>query len=788
MINEYDKSIYKDQWRWQEGEFEVTRSSVWTGPGCHNGCGVLYYTKDGKLDHVEGDPNFPYNQGRLCMRCLDMAEAVYHKDRLKYPLLRDGEKGENKWKRITWDEAFDWIEEKYAEICETIKQYPGGIGPEGIVGLAGTGRNTMWHIAMVIRAVFGSPNLATAFLSGESCYQPRMLANMLKGGDCWILDAAQTLHDRYDNPQWQKPELMVVWGNEPLSSNGDGFMGHWLVDLMRMGTKLIVIDPALTWLGAQADMWLKIRPGTDCALALGMLHVVINEELYDKEFVENWTYGFDELKEHVQEWTPEKTSEVTWVPAEQIIEAARMYAAAKPAAVQWGLAIDQQVSGMEAGMAINDLVAMTGNLDVPGGNIIVRYAYNSSKKYGCGMEFISSKMEDRRVGLSESPLCSSGFTVFVPCDRLIEQLESGEPYPIQMLWCEGSNAIANMAGDAPRVYRAWKNVPYTVVVDLFMTPTAVAFADLVLPAAMSVERNSFRSWWQPLRAITASADRYYEAKADEEIVFELGKRFRPDFFGQFDQLEDFLTWMIQDEGNGVDYTYPELTEKVYDYWDFNETYKKYEKGMLRQDGQPGFVTATGLYEFYSPVFEVLDLHPLASYCEPYESPYRTPELYKEYPYLLTTGHRQAGFFHSEHRQMPYMRQFWEDPVCDISQSIADAEGVREGDWIWIENERGKFKQKAHIAPGLLEGLVRARHGWWFPEQEGAEPNLFGVFDSNSNNVTTLGVTGRSGFGAPYKSLLCKVYKVTEENDCSPSEIVTKGGGFGGNDITKFFGE
>lgn len=788
MINEINNEVYKTDWRWQEGEFQVTRSAVWSGPGCHNGCGVLYYTKDGKLDHVEGDPQFPYNQGRLCLRCLDMPEAVNHPDRIKYPMLRDGEKGENKWKRISWDEAYDWIEEKYNEICETIRQYPGGIGPEGIVGLAGTGRNTMWHIAMNIRAAFGSPNVACSFLSGESCYQPRMLANMLQEGDAWILDAAQTLHDRYQNPEWTKPEVIVVWGNEPLASNGDGFMGHWLIDLMRMGSKFIVIDPALTWLASKAEILLQPRPGTDCALALGMLNVIINEDLYDHEFVENWVYGFEELTDFVQEWTPAKAAEVTWVPEKKIIAAARMYAAGNPSAMQWGLAIDQQVSGMEASMAITDLVALTGNLDVPGGNIIVRYAYNSSKKYGAGMEFVSKEMLDRRIGLSESPLCSSGYTVFIPCDRLIEQLESGEPYPVQMFWVEGSNGIANMAAAAPRVYAAWKKVPYTVVVDMFMTPTAIAFADLVLPAAMSCERNSFRSWWQPLRSITKSADTYFEAKSDEEIVLDMGKRFRPDFFGQFEDMEAFLTWMIQEEGNGVDYTYKELNERVYDYWDFNETYRKYEKGLLRRDGKPGFVTATGLFEAYSPVFDVLDLHPLPVYCEPYESPVRTPEVYKDYPYLLTTGHRQAGLFHSEHRQLDYMRQFYPQPIADISQKIADEQGIQEGDWIWIEGPRGKCKQIAHIAPGLLPELVRARHGWWFPEKEAEEPSLFGVFDSNSNNLTTLGVTGHSGFGAPYKSLLCKVYKVTEENDCSPSTIVTREGGFGGNDKLKFFGE
>ena len=310
MINEYNHDLYKTDWRWYEDGYEVTRTSVWTGPGCHNGCGVLTYVKDGKLEKIEGAPNFGYNQGRLCLRCLNMVENIYNNDRLKSPLLRDGEKGENKWKRITWEEAFDWLEDTYKTICKTIHDEYNGIGPEGIVALSGTGRNAMWHGAMCLRAVFGSPNMSFGFLSADSCYQPRMTANLMKDGDCWILDASQLHPDRYDNPEWKQPEVVIVWGNEPLASNPDGFVGHWLIDLMRMGTKFIVMDPALTWLASKADIWIQVRPGTDCALAMGMLRVIVDEDLYDHDFVDNWCYGFDELVERLQDYPTDKVAEI----------------------------------------------------------------------------------------------------------------------------------------------------------------------------------------------------------------------------------------------------------------------------------------------------------------------------------------------------------------------------------------------------------------------------------------------------------------------------------------------
>ena len=759
MINEYNHDLYKTDWRWYEDGYEVTRTSVWTGPGCHNGCGVLTYVKDGKLEKIEGDPNFGYNQGRLCLRCLNMVENIYNNDRLKWPLLRDGEKGENKWKRITWEEAFDWLEDTYKTICKTIHDEYNGIGPEGIVALSGTGRNAMWHGAMCLRAVFGSPNMSFGFLSADSCYQPRMTANLMKDGDCWILDASQLHPDRYDNPEWKQPEVVIVWGNEPLASNPDGFVGHWLIDLMRMGTKFIVMDPALTWLASKADIWIQVRPGTDCALAMGMLRVIVDEDLYDHDFVDNWCYGFDELVERLQDYPTDKVAEICWIPEQQIYDAARMFAAAKPGAIQWGLAIDMQIAAMEASFAISDITALCGNLDVPGGNVLVRYAYNSSKKYGCGLEFISQEMLDRRIGTDQSPIHKAGYTPFIPPDLLLEAMETGVPYPPQMMWVHGTNPIANMGGDAPRIYRAWQNVPYTVVIDYYLTPTAVAFADLVLPVAMSVERDSFRSWWQPLRTMIAAAGRYYECMMDEELVFYLGKRFNPDFFNQFETVRDFLTWMIQDDGNGVPYTFEDLTHTVYDYWDWNETYHKYEKGLLRPDGEPGFNTPTGMIEVCSSIYDDFGEDELPYFMEPAMSPTSTPDLYEEYPLVLTTGGRDFVSFHSEHRQLPTLRSITPDPLVTINPKTAAAHGIKAGDYVCIENPLGKCVERARISNEVPERVIHATHGWWYPEEDGEYPNLFGTWKSNVNKLVPMYKVGKLGYGAPYKNVLAKIYKV-----------------------------
>ncbi len=385
------------------------------------------------------------------------------------------------------------------------------------------------------------------------------------------------------------------------------------------------------------------------------------------------------------------------------------------------------------------------------------------------------------LGVETSPLHALGFDPTANGDTVLQAIETDEPYPIKMLFIQSTNPIANMAADAPRVYRAMTSVPYNVVVDVFMTPTAIACADIVLPCGMSAERNSARVWWWPLRSIVKVGD-YYEAKSDEQIILELGKRLNPRLF-PWENDTELMTWWIQ-SGNRfhagwphkTDETFPELCEKVID-WPDDWAYRKYELGWLRDDGQPGFNTNTGKCELFNTLFDAWGFDPMPYYEEPPESPVSTPDLFKEYPYVLTTGARTWEYFHSEERMVPRLRESHPDPLTDLHPDTAAKIGVCAGDWIWVENMRGKCKQRVRINPSLKPNTVRSEHGWWFPETEGAEPNLFGVFDSNINNLTVQGVTGPTLYGAPYANQICKIYPVTKENDCSPSEIVTRKGGF-----------
>lgn len=768
MENYYEK--HRGEAEWQDGEYTVTRTTTWSGPGCHDGCGLLYYVKDGKLEKVEGDPDNPFNQGTLCMRCLEMPEAVNHVDRPKSPLKRVGERGQNKWEEISWDEAYDIIEAKVREIW---RDY----APESIACMIGTGRNNCWQIPYLCYSAFGSPNFCLGFLSGESCFQPRSAAMASMNGDFLIADMSQQFEQRYDeeNTEWRCPEMIVNWGCNAINSNSDNFYGGWIVDCMQRGAKMITVDPRLTWLAARSEYWLRLRPGTDGALALGMLNVIINEDLYDHEFVEKWCYGFEQLTERVQEWPVSRVSEICWIPEETIVEAARAYAKAKPATIQWGLPIDQAVMGIPTAQAINALWAITGNTDVPGGNIVIRNAFEQNVSYNYGYNNLSPEVQAKRIG-AEYPLMSkAGFSSTAHSDSILEAIETGKPYPIRMLWLTSTNPIANMASDAPRVYRAVKTVDFVVVNDLYLTPTAVAFADVFLPAAMSPERDTQRVWWVPLRSMKKVVDSPDGQRSDDTVVTELGKRLKPENFPWDDEIgwaNDILANETPEYGGDFE----KLCSEVWAYPDFQ--YRKYEKGLLRYDGQPGFNTPTGRIELYNSVFALWGYDPLPDWTEPSCSPYSSPELFEEYPFVLTTGARNIEFFHSEHRQLETSREFYPQPRFFVNTKVAEEMGIKEGDWCWLENQRGRCRQQAHLDPAIDERVIAADHGWWFPEQEAAEPTLFGVFDSNINNLLPQCENGVTGYGAPYKNQLCKVYKCTEENSkVLPSISVSTMGGY-----------
>ena len=748
----FDPHVYKKDWQYQEGDLTVTRTCQWSAPGCHQGCSVLFYTdKDGKLVKIEGDPNSAVTDGRLCMRCLAMVEAVYHPDRIIHPMKRAKEdRGYDKWEQITMDEAYDLVIEM---VNDTTEKY----GAKSICTGAGTGRNATWQSNVLGHGGFGTPNDNAGLLAGNCCYTPRMQAMNALFGSTFIADCGQLNEKRFDEPEYRRPDLFIIWGNNPIRANADGFYGHWIIDCMRRGSELFVVDPQVTWLSAHAKMFLQVRPGSDAALALAICNVMIEEDLYDHEFVEYWCYGFDEFKERVKEYTPAMAAELCWVPEEKIYEAARLIANAGVTTLQWGVAVDQTKWANGTSQAIASVQILTGNIDNPGGFVAIDFGYvqsdireNVSKQLG--PEVRKDRLGDDGNWGALNAIGKGGHAV---PEAILHAAETSEPYPVKMLFLCSTTAFTNMAGQARRVYDVYKEMDHVVVCDLFMTPTAMACADLFIPMAMSCERDGVRGWYTPLRSIV-KVTQTGEAIGDEQMMLELGKRMNPDLF-YWDDVPEMLEFCTNNMATvPIEVSLEELREKVIIYPKFE--YNKFRNGKLRFDGQLGFNTISGRVELFCNMYTNVGMDPLPYHKEPPESPYSTPELFEQYPLVLTTGRRSWEFFHSEHRQLKSMREFHPDPIFEINPIDAENAGIKEGDWAVLENSHGSCKLRAHVTDTMLKGVVSAEHGWWFPEKDPEEPSLFGLWESNINCLTVQGDFGPSGYGSSYKTQLCKVYK------------------------------
>jgi len=572
---------------------------------CHGGCGVLVYTKDGRVAKIAGDPDCPINHGTLCSKGIASAQLAYHPDRLTYPVKRIGPKGSGKWERISWDEALDTI-------AEQILRYKEEFGAESVVMGYGTGRE---NEAVIYRFanLLGSPNVLTA---GHFCYGPRIATSIITCGTNPIVD--------YEN----NPKCIMVWGNNLVISNPDCYKGEPFSVSLAAGAKLIAVDPRLTRIAARADVWLQLRPGTDTALALGMLNVIINEGLYDKEFVEKYVHGWDPFVKRVNEYPLDRVEKITWVPQEKIREAARLFATTKPAAIQWGVAIEQQINCADNNRTLMALMGITGNIDVPGGQVLFQAPKIRNVGHFGAHRMLPDTQREKRLGADRFRL-GGNFAIINPkCvwDAILEE----KPYPVKMLFFISSNPVMTR-GNAREVYRALEKVKFMAVSDFFMTPTA-ELADIVLPAATWLEMDYIGDFWKrhgyilPRRKVIQVG----ECRSDHEMLNDLAHRV-----GQgeqwWDNFEQALDWILEPIGM----TWNDFKEMEYIRGEMR--YEKYRTN--------GFSTPTRKFELYSTLLEKWSYDPLPQYREPPEGPYSTPELYKEYPYILITGARSPGFFH-----------------------------------------------------------------------------------------------------------------------------------------------
>ena len=682
----------------------------------------MYVTvEDGEPVKVLPDWEHPVSKGYTCKKAHGFLELQTHPDRLLYPMGRVGERGEGKWRRLSWDEALSLLADKMNQIKTES-------GAESVVFGHGTGRDFHRFVYRVAN-LYGSPNVLTP---GHMCYLPRVAICKALGMDIPLCD--------YDN----NPRCVVAWGSNHLISNPDENKGINLAKTLRAGAKLIVIDPRGNKLADKADLWLRLRPATDSALALGLLHVIVRENLHDHDFVNNHTTGFEQLKKRLEKFPPDVVEQITWVPKEKIIQAARLYAETKPAALQWGVGVEQNINCVDADRALIYLVALTGNLDVPGGNVIFGLPPGLPRAKFSMFDQLPEGQRKKLLGGDKYKLGASinRLTPHVVWDAI----ETGDPYPVRALVVFASNQL--MAREnANRVHKALKKVEFFAAVDIFKTPTT-ELADLVLPAATWLENDNIADYWKVhgyvfprLKVVEPRG----EAWPDHVILNELGKKlgFRDEFWDTYEESLDFIL-----EPAGL--TWDEF--KKMPYLRNEPEFRKHEKR--------GFNSASGKLELHLTQYEEWGYDPLPDFVEPPESPAREEEFVSRYPVVLTTGHRVFNYFGSELRQSRYLRKGHPDPLIEMHPELAQAKGIEDGDWVWVETPRGRVKLRAKLFDGIDPRVVSAEFGWWFPEKGAPD---YGWSESNINVLTMDGPPLDPGMGATnLKGLMCNIERARQQ--------------------------
>ncbi len=511
---------------------------------------------------------------------------------------------------------------------------------------------------------------------------------------------------------------------------------------MREGIPIVVVDPKPTELALKAKHWLRVRPGTDGALALGILNILISEDLYDHDFVEHYTVGFDALRERCRQYPLDKVAAWTWVPEEEILAAARWIGTTKPLGLEQGCAVEQSVNSMDTCRAIYMIPAITGNYDVPGGFV------ESLEIAPAGLP-PANQLPDAR-----KKIAMTGGYPFLLRDTMahpylmLEAIRTGKPYKIRGLFINANNTLLSMA-DAQHTYECMKELDFFVYMDFFMTPTA-QLADVVLPAALWPEVNCVFAMPEFGDQVLLSQQKCVqvgECKPDEEFFIELCQRagWNYGFTDHRSMMEGQIREMVRRRPELADITLDELQRRGFIAPE--RTYYNYKR--------VGFQTPSGKYEFASTDMARAGVDPLPSWQELPESPLGSPELNEEYPLVLTTGGRQQPYFISNNRQIKSLRRMEPFPLVRMHPATAAKYGIAEGDWVFIETKRGRITQKAKLVDGFDERVVNCDFGWWYPEAGAPE---YGWRESNAN-VLTMAAAPYDHFLGSYqlRALLCKIY-------------------------------
>jgi anaerobic selenocysteine-containing dehydrogenase len=684
---------------------------------CHIGCGVIVYLHEGNIMKIEGDPGSPLNKGTLCPKGDASLEYLNHPERLRRPLKKVGKKGIGTWSTIDWEEASNIVAERLNALKN---QY----GPESVAFMRGAAKGLQDDYLTRFANLFGSPNITSM---AHVCFMPRRNASIMTYGYYAIPDL--------DYP----PRCIIVWGlNSPETLQ---FEYHRLIKAKENGARIIVVDPHRNGVTDIADLWIQLKPGSDIALALAMLNVIIDDSLYDKDFVERFTLGFGELKSHIQDYTPERVADLAWVSPDTIRQAARLFASHKPGCIQWGNGIDHNTNNFQTARAICLIRAITGNLGVPGGEL----QWLPPPLVGRGSpEFtlqdkIPVEVRKKKI-IGDNSLLPMNF--YALPQSIIEAIVTGKPYPVKGAFIQGGNLLSSYP-NARKVYQALQDLEFLVVSDRFMTPTA-ALADIVLPVTTYLEFNSIVS--PPYSLAVAIAQRKVvnmdDCRSDYEILRDIARRMG---FGEYfwDTEEECLDFLLKPAG----VTFEE----------FKKIGVLYGSKQYRPFLQKGFSTPSGKVELYSQRLKESGFDPLPSYHELNEEPDDEDGATTNFPLILINW-KSKLFRHSEGKQISLLRGAHPEPICVIHPETGHQLGIHEGDQVYIETRTGRTRQKACLNTSVDPRVVGVDYGWWFPEK--GQSASYGWDESNVNTIIDDGPPYGREMGTPrLRGVPCRIYKV-----------------------------
>jgi anaerobic dimethyl sulfoxide reductase subunit A len=674
------------------------------------------HIKDGFITRIETDDD-EEPQLRACLKGRAMRQRVYAPDRLQYPLKRTGDRGEGKFRRISWDEALDTVAGELKRVKETY-------GPASILYRGGGGNVTLFHSGTPIArllTLFGGYSTAWGYYSWE-------------GATFASAATLGTIHVENSRDDLLNSRFIILWGCDPATTIHGTNATWFLIQAKEKGVRIVSVDPRFSDSTAVlADRWIPIRPATDAAMLIAMAHVILEEGLQDQSFIERYTVGIERYRDYLtgKEDGVAKTSlwaeRITGVPADKITDLARRYATIKPAAFIAGISPGRTSMGEQYHRAAITLAAITGNIGIHGGNAAGRslgtqypfnpYPFNLGPRMGVPPNPVEQNQEGRKTVLENYMQWSSSAHINITrlADAILKGKSGGYPADYKFYYVVNCNPV-NQVPNTGKWSRALKELEFMVVQEQFMTATA-RFADIVLPTCTSMERNDLIAGGSPpfYGCLNKVIEPLYESKSQLQIAAELAVRLGITNYGDKTDEE----WVRAcAEGSGIA-DYGTFREKGIYRIQPQEPFVPF-KDQIENPEQNPFPTPSGKIEIYSEQLAAMDdplLPALPKYLEPPEGP--NDPMIDRYPLQLITKHIGRRT-HSQFETLPWLREV-EAHQLEMHAGDAGARGIGDGDVVRVYNDRGIVRVPVKVTQRIMPGVVSLPQGAWFsPDESGVD--------------------------------------------------------------------